>query len=155
MLNFADYDVSPERGFLPAEDPLLSLPEPFAELDRLSAELPYLVLTSRVRSTLANFTAPDLDLLTTKGELERAMLIMSALCMAYIWAEQPEIEVLPAYIAVPWATLAEKLGRPPLITHSSIVLKSCRRLDPNDGIHAENLDCTQHFMGGMLSIIHI
>ncbi len=149
MLNFADYDVSPERGFLPAEDPLLSLPKPFAEWDRLSAELPYLVLTGRVRSTLASFTSPNLDLLTTTAELERAMLIMSALGMAYIWTEQPEIELLPANLAVPWATLANKLGRPPMITHSSVVLNNWRRLDPNDGIHADNLACTQHFMGGM------
>lgn len=149
MLNLADYDVTPKRGFLPAEDPLTELPPPFAAWDRLSADLPYLVLTSRVRSTLANFKTPDLNLLTTKGELERAMLIVSALCMAYIWTEEPAVEVLPAQLAVPWAAIAERLGRPPMITHSSVVLNNWRRLDPNDGIHAENLACTQHFMGGM------
>ena len=149
MLNLAEYDVTPERGFLPAEDPLMQLPPAFAEWDRLSAELPYLVLTSRVRRTLANFETPDLDLLTTKGELERAMLIVSALCMAYIWTEEPAAEVLPAVLAVPWAAIAEKLGRPPMITHSSVVLNNWRRIDPNDGIHADNLACTQHFMGGM------
>lgn len=149
MLNFADYDVSPERGFLPAEDPLTELPPAFAEWDHLSRELPYLVLTGRVRSTLADFKTPDLNLLSTKGELERAMLIISALGMAYIWTEEPPIEVLPAHIAVPWATLAERLGRPPMITHSSVVLNNWRRIDPNEGIHADNLACTQHFMGGM------
>ncbi|MEM7797624.1 MAG: hypothetical protein AAF633_00415 [Chloroflexota bacterium] len=149
MLNFADYDVSPKRGFLPAEDPLTELPPAFAEWDRLGRELPYLVLTGRVRRTLADFKTPDLEQLTTQGELERAMLIMSSLGMAYIWAEAPEIEVLPAHIAVPWAALGERLGRPPIITHSSAVLNNWRRLDPNDGIHADNLACTQHFMGGM------
>ena len=149
MLDFSKYDVDPVRGFLPAEDPLLQLPPEFSELDRLSADLPYLVLTGRVRSTLANFQAPDLDQLSTTAELERAMLIVSALGMAYIWTEQPEIEVLPANIAVPWATLAKKLGRPPMITHSSVVLNNWRRIDPNDGIHADNLACIQHFMGGM------
>ncbi len=149
MLDFAKYDVSPVRGFLPAEDPLTKLPAEFAEWDRLSAELPYLVLTSRVRSTLVNLTTPDLDLLTTKGELERAMLILSALGMSYIWAEQPAIDRLPATIAVPWAAVAERLGRPPIMTHSSAVLNNWRRLDPSDDLHANNLACTQHFMGGM------
>ena len=149
ILNLTDYDVDPLRGFLPAEDPLTELPPEFAEWDRLGAELPYLVLTSRVRSTLANFATPDLNLLTTKGELERAMLIVSGLCMAYIWTEEPAAERLPAALAVPWAALAERLGRPPMITHSSVVLNNWRRLDPADGIHAENLACTQHFMGGM------
>lgn len=149
MLNFSDYNVSPERGFLPADDPLRALPPEFAQWDHLSAELPYLVLTNRVRSTLSTLNTPDLDQLTTTAQLERAMLVISALGMAYIWAEQPEITILPANIAVPWATLAQKLGRPPVITHSSIVLNNWRRLDPNDGIHADNLACTQHFMGGM------
>ncbi|MFT5194585.1 MAG: indoleamine 2,3-dioxygenase, partial [Candidatus Promineifilaceae bacterium] len=90
MLDLKDYDVDPDRGFLPAEDPLTQLPPEFAEWDQLSADLPYLVLTSRVRSTLANLKTPDLDLLNTQGELERAMLIISALSMAYIWVEQPE-----------------------------------------------------------------
>lgn len=149
MLNLADYDITPDRGFLPAEDPLRQLPAGFEEWDRISAELPYLVLTSRVRSTLADFKTPNLDLLTTKGELERAMLIVSSLCMAYIWVEQPEIEQIPAQLAKPWAAIAEKLGRPPMITNSSVVLNNWRRLDPNDSIHADNLACTQHFMGGM------
>lgn len=149
MLNLADYDVDPVRGFLPAEDPLTELPPEFAEWDRLGAELPYLVLTSRVRSTLVNLATPTLDSLTTNAELERAMQIISALSMAYIWTEEPAAERLPAALAVPWAAIAERLGRPPMITHTSVVLYNWRRIDPNDGIHADNLACTQHFMGGM------
>ncbi|MEM7133829.1 MAG: hypothetical protein AAF702_46465 [Chloroflexota bacterium] len=149
MLDLANYDVDPIRGFLPSDDPLTKLPPEFAEWDRLGAELPYLVLTSRVRSTVANLPTPDLSLLTTNAELERAMLIVSALCMAYIWTEAPATQRLPAALAVPWATTAERLGRPPMITHSSVVLNNWRRLDPTEGIHTENLACTQHFMGGM------
>ena len=111
--------------------------------------VPYLLLTGRVRQTLANFTTPNLSLLTTHGELERAMLIISALGMAYIWGEEPAIDTLPAAIAVPWAKIAGRLGRPPIVTHTSIVLNNWRRLDPNEGIHANNLACTQHFLGGM------
>ncbi len=149
MLDFAQYDVDPVRGFLPAEDPLTELPPEFAEWDRLARELPYLVLTSRVRSTLANFTTPNLSLLTTKGELERAMQILSCLGMAYIWGEQPPIDRIPAAIAVPWAAVAARLGRPPIVTHSSVVLNNWRRMDKNEGIRGENLACIQHFLGGM------
>ena len=149
MLDFASYDVDPALGFLPAVDPLVDLPPAFAEWNRLSRELPYLVLTSRVRSTLKDFTTPDLSLLKSNAELERAMLIISALSMAYIWTEEPVAQVLPAALAVPWATVADRLGRPPMITHSSVVLNNWRRLDPLDSLHADNLACIQHFMGGM------
>jgi len=149
MLNLADYDVDPVRGFLPAEDPLTELPPEFSEWDRLGRELPYLLLTNRVRSTLATMTTPDLSLLTTNGELERAMQILSCLGMAYIWGEQPAVDRLPAALAVPWAAVADRLGRPPIVTHASVVLNNWRRLDPNDGINADNLACIQHFLGGM------
>ena len=149
MLDFAEYEVDPVRGFLPSEDPLRSLPVEFAEWDRLSAELPYLVLTGRVRKTLHNFVTPDLNILTTKGELERAQLILSALGMAYIWGEQPAAERIPAALAIPWAAIAERLGRPPIVTHASIVLNNWRRLEQDEGITADNLACTQHFLGGM------
>lgn len=77
------------------------------------------------------------------------MQIISALSMAYIWTEEPVADRLPAALAVPWAAIADRLGRPPMITHASVVLFNWRRLDPSDGIHADNLACTQHFMGGM------
>ena len=52
-------------------------------------------------------------------------------------------------IAVPWAAVAERLGRPPIVTHCSVVLNNWRRIDPNDGIVADNIACIQHFLGGM------
>ena len=149
MMNLADYDVDPVRGFLPSEDPLTALPPEFAEWDRLGAELPYLLLTGRVRRTLAHFVTPDLSLLTTKGELERAMQILSYLGMAYVWGEEPQIDRVPAALAVPWAAVAERVGRPPIITHCSAVLNNWRRIDPDGGITADNLANIQHFLGGM------
>ena len=124
MIKLSHYDVDPVRGFLPSEDPLTALPPEFAEWDRLGAELPYLLLTGRVRSTLVTLPTPDLNLLTSKGELERAMLILSCLGMSYIWGEQPPVDRIPAAIAMPWAAVAERLGRPPIVTHSSVVLNN-------------------------------
>ncbi|MGB1254158.1 MAG: hypothetical protein ACPG8W_26340 [Candidatus Promineifilaceae bacterium] len=149
MLDLAAYDVDPERGFLPAEDPLIELPPEFAEWNHLGAELPYLLLTGRVRSTLVNMQTPDLSLLKTNGELERAMQILSYLGMAYIWGEQPPIDTVPAAIAVPWAAVADRLGRPPIVTHCSAVLNNWRRIDKGEGISAENIANIQHFLGGM------
>lgn len=149
MLDFSKYNVDPVRGFLPAENPLTQLPPEFSEWDQLGAELPYLLLTGKVREKLADFQTPDLDMLQSHGELERAMLVLSALGMAYIWGEEPAIDTLPAAIAVPWAKLAERMGRPPIITHASIVLNNWRLVDESQPLSADNLACTQHFLGGM------
>lgn len=145
----ADYQVDPVRGFLPAEDPPLALPEPFAEWDHLGAELPYLLLTGRVRQRLKNFPTPPLDGLKTPGQLERAMLIVSALGMAYVWGGPEPVSRLPAALAVPWTRLARRLERPPIIAHASAVLNNWRRVNPDGPLEADNLACVQHFLGGM------
>ncbi|MCB0018593.1 MAG: hypothetical protein KDE09_12445 [Anaerolineales bacterium] len=148
-MKLTDYDVDEGRGFLPAVDPLAALPPAFAELDALGAELPALLLTGRCRRTLKRFPDLPLDQLTSPAELERALLLISALGMAYIWGEPEPVRMVPAALAVPWARVAERLGRPPIITHASIVLNNWRRLDPNGPLDADNLACRQHFLGGM------
>ena len=149
ITDLASYDVDPVRGFLPAQDPLTQLPAPFAEWDRLAAELPALILTGRVRRRLEQLQTPDLAYLEDSGQLERAMLVISALGMAYVWGMEPPARRIPAAIAVPWQRLADKLGRPPIMTHASIVLNNWRRLDPQQPIMADNLASVQHFLGGM------
>jgi len=149
LLDLRSYDVDPVRGFLPAQDPLTCLPAPFAEWDRLAAELPALLLTGRVRSVLEGLKTPDLAYLQDHGQLERAMLVISALGMGYIWGMEPPVTRIPAAIALPWYHIAQKLGRPPIMTHASIVLNNWRRLDPKQPITPDNLACTQHFLGGM------
>lgn len=148
-LDLANFDVDPVRGFLPAEDPLQRLPKPFAEWDLLAAELPYLLLTGQVRRRLSRIGPAPLERLTTAGELERAMLILSSLGMAYVWGTAEPAERLPPSLALPWAAVAKRLGRPPIITHATAVLNNWRRVDPLGPLTVDNLACTQHFLGGM------
>ena len=143
------FDVDPTRGFLPPQDPITSLPEPFAEWDRLARDLPALLLTGQVRTALETLKTPDLTILETTPQLERSMLIISAFGMSYVWGVEPPITRLPAAIAVPWVHIAERLGRPPIIAHASLVLQNWRRVDPSLPITADNLACIQHFLGGM------
>ena len=96
ITDLASYDVDPVRGFLPAQDPLTQLPAPFAEWDRLAAELPALILTGRVRRRLEQLQTPDLAYLEDSAQLERAMLVISALGMAYVWGMEPPARRIPA-----------------------------------------------------------
>ena len=51
-IQLSDYDVHPARGFLPAEDPLTSLPPAFGAWDELGAQLPAVLLAGRVRASI-------------------------------------------------------------------------------------------------------
>src|SRR5207248_6146110 len=56
---------------------------------------------------------------------------------------------LPATIARPWVAVANRLGRPPILSYASYALDNWRRLDPNGPIALGNIALLQNFLGGL------
>jgi indoleamine 2,3-dioxygenase len=142
--------IDPERGFLPSPDPLTRLPAPFAAWDELGFELPKLLAARRARSRLDRLPAPDLDELPDAA-LPRAMVLLSFFGHAYVYQSwQTEVaDRLPAALARPWVTIANRLGRPPVLSYASYALDNWRRLDPAGPIALGNLALLQNFLGGI------
>lgn len=143
------YGISAERGFLPVTDPLQRLPDAFSDWERISAELPKLLATTRVREFLD--TAPPLDAaaLSSAEELERAMLILSFASHAYVWGATQPAYRLPRNLARPWFEVAERLGRPPVLSYASYALHNWRRVDPAGPVTLGNIVLLQNFHGGI------
>jgi hypothetical protein len=55
--SFEEFGIHPERGFLPAPDPLELLPEDFSPWDKVARELPKLLITGKVRGHLMELPA--------------------------------------------------------------------------------------------------
>jgi indoleamine 2,3-dioxygenase len=51
-------------------------------------------------------------------------------------------------LAVPWAAVAERLGRPPVLSYASYALDNWRRLDRDGPFELANLALLQNFTGG-------
>jgi indoleamine 2,3-dioxygenase len=147
--NVAFYQVDPVRGFLPAQDPIAGLPAAYRIWDELGADLSALLMTGRLRPTLERLTPLTLDGLESESQRERAMLLLSVLANAYVWAEEKPATHLPSGVAVPLYQLANELGRPPITTYTSIVLYNWRRLDPTGPIDLDNIAARQLFWGGI------
>lgn len=145
----ARYDVDPDRGFLPPEDPLQQLPARFGAWEALVPRLPSLIMTGRLRAELERLPAIDLEQLETGPELERAMLLICVFGNGYVWSGESPATTLPPSIAVPWDALATRLGRPPIISHASIVLRNWQRLDPDGPIELDNMASLVLFGGGI------
>jgi indoleamine 2,3-dioxygenase len=149
----------PTRGFLPAEDPLRRLPPAFAELENLGQELPKLLLSAQPRQEISRLGPLPLDLLSSRAELERAMMILSFLGHGYIWGEKETITSIPASIAVPWVQLARRLERSPSLVYASYALHNWRRFDPQRPPVLGNICLLQNFLGGIdeewFVLIHI
>ena len=144
-----EFGVNPEKGFLPAADPLQTLPRDFAAWEQVAGELPKLLVSGRIRSILKEL--PLLDVLPLQGEAEyeRAMLLLSFLGHAYVWGERKPAHYLPECISVPWWVVSHFLGRPPVLSYASYALWNWKRFDVHGLIALGNIALLQNFLGGI------
>lgn len=158
-LNPADYDIDVVTGFLPAQDPLDRLPEAYTPWEQCIAELPGYLISGQVRHFIAQLPLLDTVALKDEAALNRAMLILSYLGHAYVWGEMPFATKIPECIALPWYQVAQKLGRPPILSYASYALHNWKRLDINKPIALDNVAMQEHFLGGIdedwFILIHI
>lgn len=150
-LSLSDFDISPERGFLPTTDPLGRLSDQ-PVLNQVAQELPKLLTARQFRHFIQDRT----DVLSTVpvswgiGQLGCAMRTLSFAGHAYVW-EDPEHPAarLPASLARPWYEVAQRLGRPPVLSYASYALDNWRRLEPQKPIELGNIVLLQNFFGGL------
>lgn len=148
-LLLADFEISPEQGFLPLEPRELVPDSP--ELNELGRALPKLLSARTVRpyvDTRSSFLA-SIPSSWGNDAYRAAMRILSFAGHAYVWEvpEQPAAS-LPAPLARPWFEVAQRLGRPPVLSYASYALDNWRRLDPAKPVQLDNIVLLQNFLGG-------
>jgi len=147
-MDLRDRDLS--RGFLPADDPLVRLAEPFREWEEVARDLSKLALSTSLRPTLEHLPPFPVTELRTPREYERAMTMLSFMANLYVFApDHPLVTRIPKQLAVAWYEVATHLGRPPMLTYASQTLHNWRRIDPQGPITVGNLAMIQNFLGGM------
>jgi len=145
--NLARFDLNPVNGFLPAQDPLVSLPAAFAPWERVGTDLPALLITRRLRDEVERLPVLDPAALHDGPEAERGLLLLTYMASAYVWGGPEPARRLPRAIAAPLATLAARMERVPLI-HYTCTLHNWRRVAPDAPLSLENLDTPVCFLGG-------
>ena len=159
-LSLADFGISSERGFLPS-DPCESLPDCPA-LNHLSHELPKLLSVRHVRRFVDEESSFLSAIPSNWGEddYRTAMRILSFAGHAYVWETpgQPAAK-LPLQLSRLWHGIAQKLGRPPVLSYASYALDNWRRLDRAQPIQLDNIVLLQNFLGGLdeewFVVVHI
>jgi len=143
-----NYDISPERGFLPESDPTRELLAPLALWQELASELPKRLAARRVRDAVRTLPRFDLAALRSPADERAAMRALSFLGHAFVWEGGAPDPSLPPQLAVPWCALAQRVGRPPVLSYASYALDNWRRFDARGPIAVENLAILQNFLGG-------
>lgn len=138
------------QGFLPSEDPLSRLPEPFEEWEQTGDVLPKLALTRHIRPAIEDLPPFPVDRLDSLADHERAMSLLSFLANMYVFApDHPVATAIPRNLAQTWHGVACRLGRPPMLTYASQVMYNWRRFDPEGLVEVGNLHMMLNFLGGM------
>lgn len=149
--SLTDFDISPERGFLPAVDPLDNLvDEPI--LNQIGEELPKL-LTARHLRRLIQDRKEIMGPVADDWGLDKFRCAMRTLSFAghgYVW-EEPDHPAtsLPPTLARPWYEVARQVGRLPVLSYASYALQNWRRLDPRKPVELGNIVLQQNFLGGL------
>jgi indoleamine 2,3-dioxygenase len=146
--------VTPERGFLMADTPLCdAAAEAVAEGEAISAvmaaaqALPELVAEGRVRETARALPTPDVAAAGLSNRAaERLHQAYGFLANAWMWTpEGPPSRSLPPALAIPYAAVSARLGRPPTLSYADTQLLNWRLIDPAAGYAPENIAPVQVF----------
>ena len=148
--SLSDFDISPEQGFLPT-DPREHVPD-CPLLNDLGQKLPKLLTARSVRPFIDGqpVLLSSIPASWQQDDYRAAMRILSFAGHAYVW-ESPNhpAGALPAQLAQPWYEIAQRLGRPPVLSYASYALDNWRRLDPSKPIALDNIVLLQNFLGGL------
>ncbi len=149
-LRLEDYEVDIERGFLPSQDPLPRLPDPYYEpWEAIAHDLPKLLVAGRIRRAVHSLPLLSTERLSTEAEWRRAMLVLSYIGHGYVWNGDEPPQSIPPNLAIPWHKVSERLGRPPVLSYASYALDNWRRLDRNEPIALGNIALLQNFLAGL------
>src|SRR2546422_504640 len=146
--SFAAPKLDSERGFLPQQDPLTRLPQPFDAWESAASGLPKLLVSDHLRRTIEDLPPFPLHAIGNDRERERAMVLLSYLGHAYVWSGATPATAVPRVLAVPWHAVASSLGRPPVLSYSSYALHNYFRFDPHRDIECGNIGLIQNFLAG-------
>lgn len=150
-----EFDVSPDFGFLPEREPLQCLPEYFSPWETFARNLPQLVKEGEsFRQQIKRLPLLDHNKLSTEDEWKRAQLVLTCISHAYVWCkgEKGVAKSLPKSLAVPWVSVAEHLGIPPVITHSTFQLYNWRYIDSKRPFSMDNLEISVMITGSKTEV---
>ena len=145
----AEYAINPRTGFVPSADPLDRLPPAYDAWEALVPELSALIRSRQLRSMLLKMEMLDTAGLTLPPQKERALLLLSVFCNGWVWSGVEPNFRIPAQVAVPLCTVADGLGRPPIVHYASMALNNWRRIDPVFPLSADNVRMQVQFLGGV------
>ncbi|MEO0473320.1 MAG: hypothetical protein AAF206_27155 [Bacteroidota bacterium] len=137
------FQVDPEYGFLPSYTPSRRLPPAFEAWEKASEQLSAALRDQKARQLMEAIPLLSPVNLSERADQERALLLVAA--FSHAWLKETQEKSIPPQLAIPFAAMAQKMGRPSIITHSSMVLNNWHKKDPHGPFTMDNLGLQRGF----------
>lgn len=149
-LNLANFDITPERGFLSYPDPLAEMPKGWEFLDQVGDSLPELIKSGDILRAAKVLPIPSLEALNSlnRQELMLAWVRYSFIQSAYVHSQAATPSspvVICRNVALPVFTISKILEIPPILQYFAYTLYNWKRKDLNGLIAVDNLKLIQTF----------
>ncbi|KAL2436239.1 Indoleamine 2,3-dioxygenase [Exophiala dermatitidis] len=145
-----DYGVSPDRGFLPSENPIQCLPhQVYDRWERIMNNFQSLLLSKRLRTVIDKLPVIPAVHLETEAEWQRAYSVLTFMAHGYIWGGDKPSERLPPPITYPLLQVCEHLDLPPVATYAGLCLWNFKPLFQFQPLVLENLSILNTFTGSL------
>ncbi|KAM5311645.1 indoleamine 2,3-dioxygenase 2 isoform 2-T2 [Glossophaga mutica] len=148
-LSLGRFHISEDYGFL-LPNPLKKLPDHYRPWMEIANKLSRLIESHQLQAHVNKMPLLNCEFLKSHREQRLAHMVLSFITMGYIWQEgetQPE-QVLPRNLALPFVEVSRKLGLPPILVHTDLVLTNWTTKDPERLLDIRNLDILFSFPGG-------
>lgn len=147
-LKLSDFGIIPNRGFLPKEDPTISLPPGWEFLDNFGSILPELISRNLIefKSKVLPIPPPESLAQLNEAEKNRAMMIYGFGASAYVHSASPSRKTLCKNLAKPLVWLSSHFGKPPILSYCSYSLNNWKRIDASKDIELGNIELLQNFI---------
>lgn len=150
----ASYSIDINHGFLSSDEPLRQLPleGKFGCWELIMMDLSQYLQAKNIRAIILSqlkVIHVEQDDLLDEREFQRAEFVLAVLSSAFIFGEKPISTYIPSCLAIPWVELTRRACRPPIITHSLIILKNWRRFDTEKPIELGNIGMLNGFLSGV------
>ncbi|MDV3293664.1 MAG: indoleamine 2,3-dioxygenase, partial [Nitrososphaerales archaeon] len=153
-LSLDRYEMSGERGFLPASDPVWTFGEGadsnLEYLERLGEQLPELLEGHKLRGIIDAMKPVEEG--AFRG-LDGPHTVMAARIYAFLTSayvhqlDEPKAKEIPKSLALPFAHLSKELGRKfPILSYDLYALNNWKRRGTGGAIEVDKMDTIQKFV---------
>lgn len=87
------YQVSPTKGFLPAEPPLRRLPKCYESWELICSDLPALIQSGQITNAVDELQLCSTNSLNSEPEWRRAYVLLGFMANAYLWGPERPVNV--------------------------------------------------------------